>query len=56
MPAPARHLVVDTSVLVNVELDCAFVTADRRLHDRIRSLPRMIHLSRIEGAFREPPA
>ena len=30
-----------------VELDCPFITADRRLFDRTRSLPRVRHLSRI---------
>lgn len=30
-----------------VELDCPYITADRRLFERIRSLPRVRHLSRI---------
>lgn len=30
-----------------VELDCPYITADRRLFERIRSLPRVHHLSRI---------
>jgi predicted nucleic acid-binding protein len=30
-----------------VELDCPFVTADRRLYDRTRTLPRVRHLSRV---------
>lgn len=30
-----------------VELDCAFITADRRLFDRARSLSRVRHLSRV---------
>ena len=30
-----------------VELDCPFITADRRLFERIRTYPRVRHLSRI---------
>lgn len=30
-----------------VELDCLYITADRRLLDRARALPRVRHLSRI---------
>jgi predicted nucleic acid-binding protein len=30
-----------------VELDCLYITADRRLFDRARALPRVRHLSRI---------
>jgi predicted nucleic acid-binding protein len=30
-----------------VELDCPFITADRRLYERVRSLPRVRHLSRV---------
>jgi predicted nucleic acid-binding protein len=30
-----------------VELDCPYVTADRRLFDRTRTLPRVRHLSRV---------
>lgn len=30
------------------ELGCPFVTADRRLHRRVRSLPRMVHLSDVQ--------
>ena len=30
-----------------VELDCPFITADRPLFDRARSLPRVRHLSKI---------
>lgn len=30
-----------------VELDCPYVTADRRLFDRSRTLPRVRHLSRV---------
>jgi predicted nucleic acid-binding protein len=30
-----------------VELDCPYITADRRLFDRARALPRVRHLSRI---------
>lgn len=30
-----------------VELDCPYVTADRRLFDRTRALPRVRHLSRV---------
>jgi predicted nucleic acid-binding protein len=34
-------------VALAVELDCPCVTADRRLFDRARSLPRVRHLSRV---------
>ncbi len=38
----------DASFLaLSVELDCPYVTADRRLFDRARSLPRVRHLSRV---------
>jgi predicted nucleic acid-binding protein len=30
-----------------VELDCPYITADRRLFERARTLPRVRHLSRI---------
>lgn len=30
-----------------VELDCPFITADRRLFDRTRTLPQVRHLSRV---------
>jgi len=30
-----------------VELDCPYVTADRRLVDRTRTVPRVRHLSRV---------
>ncbi|MEK6815444.1 MAG: type II toxin-antitoxin system VapC family toxin [Nitrospirota bacterium] len=30
-----------------VEIDCPFVTADRRLFDRAQALPRVRHLSRV---------
>jgi predicted nucleic acid-binding protein len=30
-----------------VEIDCSFVTADRRLFDRAQALPRVRHLSRV---------
>ena len=30
-----------------VELDCPYVTADRRLFERTRALPRVRHLSRV---------
>lgn len=30
-----------------VELDCPYITADRRLYERARSLPRVRHLSRV---------
>lgn len=30
-----------------VELDCPYITADRRLFDRVHTLPRVRHLSRI---------
>lgn len=30
-----------------VELDCPYVTADRHLFDRARTLPRVRHLSRV---------
>ncbi len=30
-----------------VELDCSFITADRRLYERIRPLPRVRHLARV---------
>jgi len=38
-------------VALAVELDCPFVTADRRLWERARGLPRVRHLSRV-GALR----
>lgn len=34
-------------VALAVELDCAFVTADRRLWERTRSVERVRHLSRV---------
>ncbi len=34
-------------VALAVELDCPYITADRRLHDRARTLPRVRHLSRV---------
>ena len=34
-------------IALAVELDCAYVTADRRLYDRARTLPRVRHLSRV---------
>jgi predicted nucleic acid-binding protein len=34
-------------VALAVELDCPYVTADRRLFDRARTLPRVRHLSRV---------
>jgi len=38
----------DASLLaVAVELDCPFVTADQRLFDRIQTLQRVRHLSRV---------
>jgi len=38
----------DASFLaVAVELDCPLITADRRLFERTRSLPRVRHLSKI---------
>lgn len=30
-----------------VELDCPYITADRRLFDRVRLLPRVRHLARV---------
>ncbi len=30
-----------------VELDCPFITADQRLFDRVHTLPRVRHLSRL---------
>ena len=30
-----------------VELDCPYVTADRRLFERTRTVPRVRHLSRV---------
>jgi len=46
-----RELVLtfyDASFLaLAVELDCPYITADRRLFERIRSLPRVRHLSRV---------
>lgn len=30
-----------------VELDCPYITADQRLFDRARTLPRVRHLSRV---------
>ncbi len=34
-------------IALAVELDCLFITADRRLYDRARTLPRVRHLSRV---------
>jgi predicted nucleic acid-binding protein len=34
-------------VALAAEMDCAFVTADRRLYDKVRALPRIRHLSRV---------
>ncbi len=34
-------------VALAVELDCLFVTADKRLWERARGLPRVRHLSRV---------
>jgi predicted nucleic acid-binding protein len=34
-------------VALAVELDCPYITADRRLFERARTLPRVRHLSRI---------
>lgn len=34
-------------IALAVELDCPYVTADRRLFDRARALPRVRHLSRV---------
>jgi predicted nucleic acid-binding protein len=34
-------------VALAVELDCPYVTADRRLFDRARGLPGVRHLSRV---------
>jgi predicted nucleic acid-binding protein len=34
-------------VALAVELDCPYVTADRRLVERARALPRVRHLSRV---------
>lgn len=34
-------------VALAVELDCPYVTADRRLVERARTLPRVRHLSRV---------
>ena len=47
-------------VALAVELDCPYVTADRRLFDRARVLPRIRHLSRVSPVAwlrpRLPPA
>ncbi len=32
------------------QLDCTFVTADRKLHDRVSRLPRVRHLSAVADA------
>ena len=34
-------------IALAVELDCPYITADRRLYDRARGLPRVRHLSRV---------
>jgi predicted nucleic acid-binding protein len=34
-------------IALAVELDCPYITADRRLCDRARALPRVRHLSRV---------
>jgi predicted nucleic acid-binding protein len=34
-------------IALAVVLDCPFITADRRLYDRARTLPRVRHLSRV---------
>lgn len=34
-------------VALAVELDCPYITADRRLYERARSFPRVRHLSRV---------
>ncbi len=43
----AQKIVVDTSVALAVEVDCPLITADGRLFDRARSLPRVRHLSKV---------
>jgi predicted nucleic acid-binding protein len=34
-------------IALATELDCPYITADRRLYDRARTLPRVRHLSRV---------
>src|SRR2546426_899825 len=34
-------------IALAVELNCPYVTADRRLYDRAQTLPRVRHLSRV---------
>jgi predicted nucleic acid-binding protein len=34
-------------IALAVELDCPYITSDRRLYDRARGLPRVRHLSRV---------
>jgi predicted nucleic acid-binding protein len=34
-------------IALAVELDCTYITADRRLYDRARTLHRVRHLSRV---------
>jgi predicted nucleic acid-binding protein len=50
----AAKIVVDTSdasfLALAVELDCPFVTADRRLFERTRIVERVRHLSEV-GSF-----
>ena len=36
-----------SSLALAVELDCPYITADRRLFERTRALPRVRHLSRV---------
>jgi predicted nucleic acid-binding protein len=38
-------------VALALELDCPFVTADRRLHERARALPQVRHLMEIDAIF-----
>jgi predicted nucleic acid-binding protein len=34
-------------IALAVELDCPFITADRRLYERARTLPKVRHLSHV---------
>jgi predicted nucleic acid-binding protein len=34
-------------IALAAELDCPYITADRRLYERARAIPRVRHLSRL---------